>query len=348
MYRHLLVPVDDTPLGVRTVGRAVEFAKSIGARITFLHACSGYGVSSLASLERVFAPADLDDGAAAEARGIIAKAQVAAQAAGVPCEGVVVGSERPYEAILDTARDRGCDLIFMASHGRRGMRALMLGSQTQKVLQQATLPVLVSAVESNQPPSEADAALAVIRDEHRSLAAVVHGLEYVTREARERGVPPSFPLLHAMLHYVRAFPEALHHPKEELYLFRKLRARTQEFDATLDELARQHDEGTALVAALDEGIRRYAQDPQHGHAAFAAAVARFATAQMQHMALESKVILPGARAHLTGDDWKEIHAAFAQNGDPRFSVDADEEYRQLFARILNLAPEGVVAGVRLA
>ena len=67
---------------------------------------------------------------------------------------------------------------------------------------------------------------------------------------------------------------------------------------------------------------------------------------MQHMALETKVILPAARKHLTDDDWAEIGAAFAGNGDPRFSVDNDEEFRQLFARILNLAPEGV--GARIA
>ena len=66
------------------------------------------------------------------------------------------------------------------------------------------------------------------------------------------------------------------------------------------------------------------------------------TAQMEHMGLEAKVIIPAARVHLTPEDWREIGDAFGANGDPRFSVDADEEYRQLFARILNLAPEGVV------
>ncbi len=60
------------------------------------------------------------------------------------------------------------------------------------------------------------------------------------------------------------------------------------------------------------------------------------------MALESKVIIPAARAHLTEGDWTEIGAAFAGNADPRFSVDNDEEFRQLFARIMNLAPEPVV------
>ncbi len=94
-------------------------------------------------------------------------------------------SDRPYEAILGAAEARGCDLIFIASHGRRGIKGLMLGSETQKLLQHTTIPVLVSAVESNLPAAEIRAPLAVIRDEHRSLAAVIHGLEYVVRQARD-------------------------------------------------------------------------------------------------------------------------------------------------------------------
>ena len=65
---------------------------------------------------------------------------------------------------------------------------------------------------------------------------------------------------------------------------------------------------------------------------------------MQHMRLETKVILPAARQHLTAADWVEIDKAFAKNGDPRFAVDNDEEFRALFARILNLVPEKVVGG----
>jgi hemerythrin-like domain-containing protein len=68
-----------------------------------------------------------------------------------------------------------------------------------------------------------------------------------------------------------------------------------------------------------------------------AAVEQYASAQMQHMALEYKVIFPAAQRHLTAADWAEIGAAFAANGDPRFSIDNDEEFRQLFARIVNLA-----------
>ena len=348
MYRHLLVPLDDSPLATDTVRKGVEFARALGARVTFFHAQEDYGSTSVAALQRVVAPASFNDTLAGPARAILAKAEVVAREAGVPFDSVAATSNRPYEAILHAAEQRGCDLIFIASHGRRGIKSLVLGSQTQKVLQHTTIAVLVAAIESNVPTAQMSAPLAVIGDEHRSLAAVIHGLEFLMREAREGSAQPSFPLLHAMLYYIREFPAKLHHPKEDAYLFRKLRERTSEFDAVLDELDRQHAEGDVLVAQLTEGLARYEADPARQFEAFAAAVARFATSQMEHMRLETKVILPAARAHLTAEDWAGIDRAFADNGDPRFSVDNDEEFRQLFARILNLAPERVVGGAARA
>jgi len=344
MYRHLLVPLDDSALSAESAIQAVQLARALGAKVTFFHAQADYGASGIGALERVMSPEAFNEHVAGEARAIVAKAEVVARAAGVLHDAAVMTSDRPYEAILSAAEARGCDLIFMASHGRRGIRGLMLGSETQKVLQHTTIPVLVSAVESNLPAEAVLAPLAVIRDEHRSLAAVVHGLEFLARQARDQGVPPSFPLVHAMLHYIKAFPETLHHPKENAYLFRKLRARTHEFDATLDELERQHVEGHVLVEDLERSTLAYEADPKGGLPGFAAAVERFATSQMEHMALEVKAIIPAARKHLTDEDWVEIGAAFAGNSDPRFSVDNDEEFRQLLARIMNLAPGRVIGG----
>jgi nucleotide-binding universal stress UspA family protein/hemerythrin-like domain-containing protein len=342
MYRHLLVPLDDSPLAVETVNQAVQLARTLGAKVTFFHAQADYGASSIGALERVIAPAVFNERMAGEARAILAKAEVVARVAGVPYASVVVTSDRAYEAILGVAAAHGCDLVFMASHGRRGIKGLVLGSQTQRVLQNATIPVLVSSVESNLPTAQQAGPLEAIRDDHRSLAAVIHGLEFLVREARASGVPPSFALLRAMLHYIREFPESLHHPKEDAYLFRRLRARTREFDATLDELERQHVEGRRLVENLERSVAAWEADPQGGLPGFATAVERFATSQMQHMALETKVVIPAARKHLTAEDWAEIGAAFAGGGDPRFAVDNGEEFRQLFVRIMNLVPAASV------
>jgi hemerythrin-like domain-containing protein len=146
-----------------------------------------------------------------------------------------------------------------------------------------------------------------------------------------------------MLHYIKEFPQKLHHPKEESYLFSKLRERTTELDEVLDELTRQHAEGDRCVQELEESLVRYQKDPARGFDAFAAAAERFNSSQLEHMRYETKLILPAARKHLTDEDWEEIGRAFSTNGDPRFSIDNDEAFKTLFVRILNLAPKEVVA-----
>ena len=345
MYRHLLVPIDDSALSVETVRQAVTLAGALGAKVTFFHANPDYGATSDGALERVLSPADFDEHRAGAARALLAKAETVARAASVAYASACVTSDRPYAAILDAAEHNGCDLIFMASHGVRGIRSLVLGSQTQRVLQHATIPVLVAAVEGNAPQPHYAVPLAIIRDEHRSMAAVIHGLEFLVRETRERGAPPRFPLLRAILHYIKAFPETLHHPKEDAYLYRKLRLRTSELDEALNQLQQQHAEGSRLVAEMDAALDRYEEAPAGGFDRFAEAVKAFAAHELPHMLFETKVILPAAQKHLTSEDWAELGHAFAQNGDPRFSADADEEYRQLFARILNDAPEHLVGGM---
>lgn len=344
MFRHLLVPIDGSLLSTETVRQAAMFASTLGAKITFFHAKADYGATSGAALDRVMSPSVFNEQLAGEARALLAKAEAVARAANVAHASDCITSDRPYEAILDAAERNGCDLIFMASHGQRGLKSLILGSQTQRVLQHTTIAVLVASVEGNAPAPHHAAPLAIIHEEHRSLAAVIHGLEYLVRETRERGMAPEFPLLRAMHYYIKAFPEALHHPKEEAYLFSKLRLRTSEFNDTLDELERQHAAGSNLVAEMDEALARYETDPRGGFDGFADAVMRFAAHQWPHMVLETKVILPAALQYLTAEDWSEVGQAFAQNGDPRFNDDTDEEFRKLFSRILNLAPEKVIGG----
>ena len=339
MYRHLLVPLDGSTLATELVRQAVLLAKSLGARITFFHAEGDYGATSVAALERVMWPTLYNERVAGDARAELAKAAVVAREAGVEHDWLRATSDRPYEAILRAAESSGCDLIVIASHGRRGLRGFVMGSQTQNVLSRSSLPVLVLAVESKVPEWEKVAALAILRDEHRSLAAVAHGLELLAREARMQGRPPRFDLLRAIVYYIREFPEKQHHPKEDAHLFRKLRERTGEFNETLAELEQQHRDGHRLVDDLEQAVTRYEADPEGGFEPFEQAVARFVASQESHMRLETRVILPAAFEHLTPEDWDEIGRAFAENGDPRFSADTDEEFRQLFIRILNLVPE---------
>lgn len=189
-----------------------------------------------------------------------------------------------------------------------------------------------------------NSALAIIHDEHRSLTAIVHGLKYILREVREKGTPPDFKLIWAMIYYIDAFPERLHHPKENAYLFARLRQRTREADQVLDELERQHVEGGKNVRELEHALGYYEADKPNGFEVFAAAVEKFAEMTWEHMNLEEKVIIPLAKKHLTPEDWVEIAQAFGENGDPRFGTEPDHEFRNLFSRIVNLAPPPIGVG----
>ena len=327
MYTHLLVPVDDTPLAAATIEQAVAYAGVSGARLTFLHARADLAARGDGALLHAMSPQVFADAAAGHARALLARAEAAARAAAVSARSILITSDRPHEAILETARDAGCDLVFMASHGRRGLKGVLLGSVTRKVLEGATLPVLVAAVESNLAArSDEQRALAVLREEHRSLAAVLHALLAQVDDTARRPDPA---LLRAMLFYIEQFPERLHHPKEEQHLFARLRQRTQECDALLGELEQQHAAGGSQFAELRGRLA------SSDHDGFARAARAFAAEQWQHMRAEETVVLPAARQHLLAEDWRAIADAFEANADPRF--DASESFAALEARLLELA-----------
>lgn len=145
MFRHFFVPTDGSVLSHQAVEKAVSFAKESGARITFFYAradadSSIYGE---AALLRSINPDLFVQSLEQESHAALTGAQGVAQAAGVPSDALSAVSDEPYEVIIANAENCGCDLILMASHGRRGMKGLLLGSQTQKVLKHTKIPVLV-------------------------------------------------------------------------------------------------------------------------------------------------------------------------------------------------------------
>ncbi len=154
MYRHLLVPLDGSELATPLVTQAVEFARTLGATITFFTVREDFGATGEGALQRSLSPEHFVEAAAGEANAILAKAAAFAGAQNVPCALLARTGARPYELILQVAEERACDLIFMASHGRRGLQALMLGSQTRKVLDHARVPVLVAQVGTAGPQLE--------------------------------------------------------------------------------------------------------------------------------------------------------------------------------------------------
>ena len=145
MFKHILIPTDGSELSRATASRAVSFAKEAGARITVFYAKPEYPIAYFGegALIDPTTPEKFAELADQQATEYLADVQRQCAEAGVECNTVSATSDIPYEAIIEAADKSGCDLIFMASHGRRGVTALLLGSETQKVLTHSKIPVLV-------------------------------------------------------------------------------------------------------------------------------------------------------------------------------------------------------------
>jgi nucleotide-binding universal stress UspA family protein len=146
-YKHIMFPVDGSDASRKAELECFAFARSEGAKVTALHVLSHFHLhyqpwaaprEMHAKIER-----EHDEEALEVAREKMSELEQRASAGGVSCEGLVVVGDRPYEAIIENAEKLRCDLIMMASHGRMGLDAMLLGSETLKVLTHSKIPVLV-------------------------------------------------------------------------------------------------------------------------------------------------------------------------------------------------------------
>jgi len=146
MYKHILLPTDGSKLSAKATKQGIDFAKSIDAQITAIHVApefqmvidEGFVMPTVMSVRKRF-----EEETAARSRKILDEIVSDAQAAGVVCKSATVMSSVPYDAIIKQAKKSKCDLIMMASHGRKGLSSILLGSETAKVLTHSTIPVLV-------------------------------------------------------------------------------------------------------------------------------------------------------------------------------------------------------------
>jgi len=143
MYKHILIPTDGSELSNGAVRQGIDLARAVGARVTVVNVSPTFRTFSADPFMATSTPEQFRRTCQAEAERVLAVAAAGASTAGVVCETVHLEGDRPYQAIIDTATKRECDLIFMASHGRRGVAALVLGSETSKVLTHSKIPVLV-------------------------------------------------------------------------------------------------------------------------------------------------------------------------------------------------------------
>jgi nucleotide-binding universal stress UspA family protein len=144
MYQHILIPTDGSELSEKTIAHGIALAKAHNARITGLHVTAPLRLSALDPITVAQNSREQHlrqiKALASQHLEVVADA---AKAVGVACDIVHAMADHPYQAIIDTAKAKGCDLIAMASHGRSGISAIVLGSETVKVLTHTTIPVLV-------------------------------------------------------------------------------------------------------------------------------------------------------------------------------------------------------------
>jgi len=185
-------------------------------------------------------------------------------------------------------------------------------------------------------------AIEIIRAEHRALAAVLSALQSYVDGLVDGTYETDFELLGAMIQYITELPDRVHHPKEDDYLFAALRQRSPEAEAIIDELQDEHRLGYGKWEALNQALVHYRGAGPSGLGAFQQAVKAYFEFEWQHISKEETRIVPLARTALLPEDWARIDAAFSSNDNP-WEGEAGK-YRQLFTRIVNLAPPPIGVG----
>lgn len=143
MYSHILIATDGSELAQRAVEQGLALAKALNAKVTAITVTEPWTAAVSGEWAVSFPIEEYEKGAAASAEKILVGVQEAAERLGVQCNGVHIKDQYPAEGIVEEAKAVGCDLIVMASHGRRGIAKFMLGSQASRVLAQTTVPLLI-------------------------------------------------------------------------------------------------------------------------------------------------------------------------------------------------------------
>jgi hemerythrin-like domain-containing protein len=189
-------------------------------------------------------------------------------------------------------------------------------------------------------------ALSTIRDEHRSIGAILHGMEYLVGEINARKTKIDPRVFAAMLYYLDTFSERYHHPKEDRYLFAPLKRHGREAEGVVAQLEHEHAEGGRALRRLEQCLVRYEEGGDREFPAFARAVDEYVRGYWEHMRKEEEELFPLAERLLTPDDWHVIDGAFAENRDPLAAERDGRDFQKLFTRIVNMAPPPIGVGPR--
>ncbi|REE21709.1 hemerythrin-like domain-containing protein [Paraburkholderia sp. BL27I4N3] len=301
MYRHFLVPVGDMGSCIEATGHAVAFAQSMGARVTFLpilyrHAATLHRLASRAGnlTERTLE--------------LLARAEAAARAQGVPYSSIAASEETSFDSIVAAAIKSGCDLICIAPT-QRLTEAGDVAPAPSDDSGTVNVAVLIFAADSRPATSRA---IGRLLDEHRTIADTVHALLDMVRTARAAGQQPEPISMRETVERLRDLQIRRHSLKEDARLFPRLRERTSVADAELDELECRHQRDKQLLDELAELSELVGRDsaPRVLAARLEQALAAYAQFTWEYLGREEGVVLPIARRYLRDEDWDDIAMAF--------------------------------------
>jgi len=181
-------------------------------------------------------------------------------------------------------------------------------------------------------------AIQIIQKEHRLITSVVEAIARIGKAIGEDRLVPDFRLLHAMVDYLDRYPERLHHPKEDRFLFAAIERRTGDGAAEISGLRREHEGSYPALERLRAALVDLEQRKVGAAQRFAEIAGGYADFHWRHMRREEEVVIPLARRVLNDADWKEVDAAFAENVELSESGENGRQLRQLFREIANLTP----------
>jgi hemerythrin-like domain-containing protein len=189
--------------------------------------------------------------------------------------------------------------------------------------------------------------LRVLRGEHRAAAAVLARLQHLLADIQSGCATPNLPLIGEMIYYIDTFAARFHHPKEDGYLFRRLRERCPIARDLLDRLDAEHKTARSSVAQLGQAFARYYSGGEVEFHGFAAVVDAYCAFEWRHMSTEETQLLPLAERYLTRDDWAAIDAVLLDPHDPIFGETAEKGFRQRFERIIEATSQRLAVGATM-
>lgn len=184
--------------------------------------------------------------------------------------------------------------------------------------------------------------LTIIREEHEHLSKVIQSMLHLIGSIQKGEKIPDLKAFRAMLYYITEYPERIHHPKEDQFLFAKIKERTHQLDSELDALSEQHSKGELLAHRLSDALLRFEFAGMDSFPHFAQLVEQYAHFYFAHMRTEEERIIPIAKQILNESDWKIVDAAFLENRNRMDEEGSRYRYDQLFTQIVSILPAPAV------